>query len=171
MIVTKKRLKCVGVALLIALIVIQFFHPAKNLSNLANNDISRKFTVPDTVLQILKTSCYDCHSNYTVYPWYSKIQPVDWWLTGHINKGKRGLNFNEFSSYRVAKQYDRFKNIVEMTEDHDMPLFSYTMIHRYAILEDGQIALVKEWANSMRDTLKANYPADSLVMPKKVKKG
>ncbi|MDB5281757.1 MAG: cytochrome, partial [Bacteroidota bacterium] len=129
--------------------------------------ITKKFTVPDSVQQILKTSCYDCHSNLTVYPWYSKIQPVDWWLTEHINDGKRGLNFNEFSSYTVAKQYKRFKDIADLVEKKDMPLSSYTFIHRYAILSDGQIDEVKQWTNAMRDNMKASYPADSLVMPKK----
>src|ERR1019366_10052140 len=102
MIVTKQRLKYAGIIVLFALIAIQFFHPQKNLSNDLTNDISKKFAGPDSVQQILKTSCYDCHSNHTEYPWYSKIQPVGWWLTDHINEAKRGLNFNEFSRYRVA---------------------------------------------------------------------
>ena len=167
MILTRQRIKYGVITVLIALVVIQFFHPKKNLSGDLTNDISKKFPVPDSVLQILKTSCYDCHSNHTDYPWYSKIEPVDWWLTSHINDGKRGLNFNEFSSYRVAKQYKRLADINELVEKRDMPLTSYTLIHRYAILSDMQISSVKQWANALRDTIKASYPADSLVLPKR----
>ena len=167
MIINKTRMKYTGIGLLVVLIAIQFFHPDKNLSGELSNDISKKFVMPDSVQQILKTSCYDCHSNHSDYPWYAKIEPVDWWLTNHINKGKRGLNFNEFSTYRIAKQYKRFQDISEMVNKHDMPLPSYLIIHRYAILSEPQIDEVKQWCAVMRDTIKANYPADSLVLPKK----
>ena len=89
-----EKLKYVGFGLLAMLFVIQFFHPQKNFSNNTSYDISKKFPMPDTILQILKTSCYDCHSNFSIYPWYAKIQPVNWWLQHHIDEGKRELNFN-----------------------------------------------------------------------------
>ena len=80
--------------LLLAFIIIQFFRPAKNRSDVISaNDITKKYAVPADVLNILQTSCYDCHSNNTKYPWYSYIQPVAWWLDSHIKNGKRGLNF------------------------------------------------------------------------------
>ncbi len=60
---------------------------------------------------ILKRSCYDCHSNNTVYPWYDRIQPVAWWLQYHVNHGKHSLNFSEFGSYSVARQAKKLKNI------------------------------------------------------------
>jgi len=89
----KKIIKNLFLLLLVALVVIQFIHPPKNNTDEANSmtsDISKVYVVPDSVTQILKTSCYDCHSNNTVYPWYSKIQPVAWWLNDHIEEGKKG---------------------------------------------------------------------------------
>ncbi|MDB5275156.1 MAG: cytochrome [Ferruginibacter sp.] len=94
-------MKKVLLVLLVILVIIQFIHPAKNSSSedaMLVNDISKKYIIPQNVHDILKTSCYDCHSNNTVYPWYSKIQPVDWWLTNHINEGKREVNFSEFAT-------------------------------------------------------------------------
>ena len=64
-----------------------------------------RFPVPVNVMQILRRSCYDCHSDSTVYPWYAEIQPVGWWLNSHIEDGKRGINFNRFGSYRLMRQY------------------------------------------------------------------
>src|SRR5665811_802718 len=104
----KKIFKRILIALLIIFIAIQFIRPAKNRSEgISANDISTKYPVPDSVQAILKVACYDCHSNNTRYPWYAEIQPVAWWLNNHIKDGKRGLNFSEFTSYRIKKQFHR----------------------------------------------------------------
>ena len=98
------------------------------------SDISKVYVVPDSVTQILKTSCYDCHSNNTVYPWYSKIQPVAWWLNDHIEEGKREINFSEFATYRIGRQYKKMDEIIKQVKEDEMPLSSYTLIHKNAIL-------------------------------------
>ena len=162
-----KIFKTIGITLIIVLVVIQFIHPERNLSNDTSNDITKKYTVPDTVQTILRTSCYDCHSNHTEYPWYANIQPVAWWLDHHIDEGKGELNFNTLSSYRIGRQYRKLEKITKEVNDGGMPLSSYTLIHRSAILNDGQKKLVADWANSIHDSIKASYPADSLKMPKR----
>ena len=165
-----KTFKTIGVVLVVILIIIQFIHPERNLSNDTSNDITKKYTVPDTVQAILKTSCYDCHSNHTEYPWYANIQPVAWWLEHHVDEGKGELNFNTFESYRIGRQYRKLEKITKEVNDGGMPITSYTLIHRYAILSDGQKKLVADWANSIHDSIKASYPADSLKMPKRKSK-
>jgi len=165
-----KIFKTIGIILVLVIIVIQFIHPVRNLSNDSSNDITKKYTVPDTVQVILRTSCYDCHSNHTEYPWYANIQPVAWWLDHHVDEGKRDLNFNNFSSYRIGRQYHKLEKITKEVNDGGMPISSYTLIHRYAILSDGQKKLVADWANSIHDSIKASYPADSLKMPKRKSK-
>jgi len=163
----KKLFKNILIGLGVILVAIQFFRPTRNLGADTGHDITTKFKVPDSVQQILKTSCNDCHSNSTMYPWYTNLQPVGWWLQHHINEGKRGLNFSEFATYRIAKQYDRFKGIEKLVKEEEMPLKSYTLIHRYAILNDVQKDVLIKWAVAEQDSFKANYPADSLVMPKR----
>lgn len=150
-----------------ALIIAQFFRPERNLGNDVSRDISTVYPVPADVQQILKTSCYDCHSNHTEYPWYTNIQPVGWWLQHHINDGKHDLNFSEFASYRINKQYRRLEQTMELVQEGEMPLGSYTLIHRDAILDKAKQDILINWANSVRDTIKANNPADSLIMPKR----
>ncbi|MBS1917560.1 MAG: heme-binding domain-containing protein [Bacteroidetes bacterium] len=142
--------------LLIALIVIQFFHPKKNISTaVSQNDITLHFGVPDSVQAILKTSCYDCHSNNTRYPWYNNIQPVAWWLTNHINEGKRELNFAEFAGYAPKKQYHKLNSIVDSQRDGWMPLDSYLWIHRNAVLNPQQKQTLMTWADSLARYIKA----------------
>ncbi len=102
----KKFFKRLFLVLLFALIVIQFFRPAKNKSEgMSKNDITTLYAVPENVQSILKTSCYDCHSNNTVYPWYSQVQPVAWWLDGHIKDGKKDLNFSE---HKISETINEF---------------------------------------------------------------
>ncbi|MEO6231840.1 MAG: heme-binding domain-containing protein [Ferruginibacter sp.] len=106
----KKILKSIGYVLLVGLIIIQFFRPTKNIDisgNLKDNDISKAYYVPKDVTTILETSCYDCHSNNTAYPWYSKLQPVAWWLQDHIDEGKKEINFSEFATYRIGRKYKK----------------------------------------------------------------
>ena len=163
----KKILKRTFQILLLAFIVIQFFRPAKNKSaGISANDISTIYPVPENVQAILKTSCYDCHSNNTVYPWYAEIQPVAWWLNKHIADAKKDLNFSEFAGYSIRRQYRKFEEINDLVKKDEMPLDSYLWIHKYAKLSDQQKLTLANWVTSVRDTIKANYPADSLVRKK-----
>ena len=163
----KKILKITFQILLLAFIVIQFIRPAKNKSSgISANDITKAYPVPENVQAILKSSCYDCHSNNTVYPWYSQIQPVAWWLNNHIQDGKKELNFSEFASYRIGRQYRKLDEVNKQVKEDEMPLESYLWIHKYAKLDDAQKLTLANWVTSVRDSIKAHYPADSLVRKK-----
>lgn len=163
----KKIFKRFFLFLLFAFVIIQFIRPAKNKAEgVGKNDISTIYPVPEDVQSILKTSCYDCHSNNTVYPWYAEVQPVAWWLNGHIKDGKKDLNFSEFAGYRIRRQYKKLEEINELVKKNEMPLDSYLWIHKNAKLNEQQKLTLASWVQSVRDTIKANYPADSLVRKK-----
>jgi len=163
----KKIFKGLFYLLLLGFVMIQFFRPAKNKSEgTSKNDISTLYTVPLDVQNILKTSCNDCHSNNTVYPWYAEIQPVSWWLNSHIEDGKKDLNFSEFATYRIRRQYKKLEEINELVKENEMPLDSYLWIHKDAKLSDQQKLTVANWAEAVRDSIRAKYPPDSLVRKK-----
>ena len=162
-----KTLKRILIGVLLVLIVLQAFRPAKNQSGDVSKDISSNYVVPENVKVILAKACNDCHSNTTRYPWYAEIQPVSWWLGNHIKDGKRHLNFNEFSGYRIARQYKKLEECIEQIKEGDMPLPSYTIIHKNAILTEAEKQTLYNWFEVLRDSIKADYPADSLVIKKK----
>ncbi|MEO8117246.1 MAG: heme-binding domain-containing protein [Bacteroidota bacterium] len=163
----KKILKTLLIILVIAFIVIQFIRPPKNSEEeIAANQITAAYQVPDTVLQLLKTSCYDCHSNTTHYPWYSKIQPAAWFLNDHIVEGKKEINFSNFATYPAYRRYKKFKEIGKEVKDGDMPMFSYTLMHSDASLNAEQKLLIENWAANAMKEMEMKYPADSLVKPK-----
>src|ERR1700690_2981424 len=134
----RKIIRTALLILLAALIIIQFIRPQKNISEgIAINDISSKYSIPGDVQDILKVACNDCHTNNSRYPWYWNIQPVMWFMNGHIEEGKRHLNFSIFTSYKIARQYKLLDNINKEIKSGDMPLTSYTLIHRDAILSEA----------------------------------
>ncbi|MCW5517028.1 heme-binding domain-containing protein [Muriicola sp. Z0-33] len=162
-------LKKILLGLLAILVLIQFFRPEKNDSNDQTYALSKKYEVPENVQKTLKVACNDCHSNLTAYPWYSKVQPVAWWLNDHIEHGKGDLNFSEFINRPIAVQNHKFEEIVEMVEEHEMPLASYTNfgLHAEANLSEEQRTMLINWAKAQMNYLKETYPADSLVMKRR----
>ncbi|MCU0403403.1 MAG: heme-binding domain-containing protein [Chitinophagaceae bacterium] len=154
--------KKAGYILLGALVIIQFFQPGKNNQSLdMANDISKVVTVPEDVHNILKTSCYDCHSNNTQYPWYANIQPLGWWLKDHIDEGKGHLNFQDFALVepserfptKALRQDHKLEEVYETVEEGEMPLKSYTIIHGDAKLTDLQKKSILEWVKAARKEL------------------
>lgn len=139
--------KKIAILLASLFVVIQFIQPKRNLGeSLGENDIAHTVVVPADVQEILSNSCFDCHSNATKYPWYASIQPLGFWLKDHVDEGKKELNFSEFKLYTEKRKAKKFKEIVEELEEDEMPLPSYTWVHKDAILTPVQKAALLAWA-------------------------
>lgn len=146
--------KKILIAALILVIAIQAFRPAKNSSAaVTDKDITHFVNVPDSVMNILQVSCYDCHSNKTNYKWYHEIMPLGWWLDDHVKDGKRHLNFSDFSRYDKKKIDHKLEEIAEETAEHKMPMESYLFLHGEAALSEAQIRLLDEWVKTERNKL------------------
>ena len=150
-----KLLKWIGLVFLILLVGLQFISTRSNQSSaLPSTDFVKTFKVPDGVENILSVSCYNCHSNNTNYPWYSRVQPVGLYLENHINKGKAEMNFSEFGDYSARKQKSKLKSMISQVEKDKMPLPSYTFIHRDARLSKDDKKTLVNYFNSIQDSLK-----------------
>ena len=144
--------KKILVGIVIVLVLIQFIQPAHNDGPAATaQDITHTVAVPDTIASILKTSCYDCHSNHTSYPWYNNISPVNWWLNDHVEEGKRELNFSTFNAYTFKKKAKRLEQTATLVKKNEMPLPSYLWIHGDAKLSDTQKEMMYAWAKTARE--------------------
>jgi hypothetical protein len=162
-------MKKIILALLAIFIIIQFFRPEKNLSNDQRYHIAEKYGIPSDVTLIMQGACNDCHSNLTQYPWYAEIQPGAWWLANHVEEGKEHLNFSEFTNRRIAWQNHKFEEIIEMVDEKEMPLPSYTWfgLHPEADLTDAQRQVLISWAQGQMALLQKQYPPDSLILRKR----
>ena len=164
----KKFFKRLGLVLLAVLVIIQFFRPERNAGKSPGaKNIATVFPVSAEVNGLMKTACYDCHSANTYYPWYANIQPVGWWLNHHVEEGKGELDFDAFADYSPRRQFHKFEEMVEMINEGEMPLSSYTIIHGDADLSEAQKKVLVNWAEAMMDTMKAHYPEDSLKRPRR----
>ena len=125
-----KIIKKILVFLLIALAIAQFFGPEKNEGNLDSVAVFIAETNPPAdVKKILETTCYDCHTDKTNYPWYNSITPVNYWLADHVKDGKKHLNFSKWSSYSLKKKEHKMDELYEEVEKGEMPLNSYMHYH------------------------------------------
>lgn len=148
------KLKKIAVVLAIVLIGIQLIPTAKNKTkNNPKTDFLVNFKASEEVTAIFKTSCYDCHSNNTYYPWYSKIQPIRFMMDNHIKNGKKDLNFNEFNTYSKRRQKSKLKSIIGQLEDGEMPLKSYSLLHKEAKLSTGEKKTIIDWIEKIKDSL------------------
>ena len=147
---TKKLLLSIGFVFL----AIQFIQPVHNNSSLVlKTDILKVVSISDSVQNILKNACNDCHSNNTIYPWYSNIQPMGWIMANHITEGKEELNFSEFGSYSPRKQLSKLNGIANSIKDGTMPLTSYKLIHRNSQLTAKEKTIIINWVALLKDNL------------------
>ena len=156
--------KKILLGLLAIIIIIQFIKPDKNIH--AGNqpyNIATKFTVPNDVQKVLQKACYDCHSNNTAYPWYSHLQPIAWFLNHHIVDGKKKLNFDEYTSKSLRYQYHKLEETEEMIQKGEMPLKSYTIVHKEAVLTQQEKEAIINWVHASKKQMEAEYPLDSLI--------
>lgn len=150
-----KKITLSGIAFFL---LMQLYQPARNIDYgpVTPMHFSRTFSAPAKVQTILQTSCFDCHSNNTNYPWYSYVQPVRLFLDGHINEGKENLNFSEFGTYSKRKQRSKLDRMIKQIQSDEMPLDSYTIIHKKAILTKKSKAVLLNWMKKKSDSISAN---------------
>ncbi|TDM00009.1 MAG: hypothetical protein C4K58_01820 [Flavobacteriaceae bacterium] len=124
--------------LLVFFLLLQWFQPEINQGSLTQSDFFASVKATEEQKQMIQTSCYNCHSNQSKYPWYAKISPVSWILAHHIKEGKEHLNFSTWKELSVLDREDILKEMIEEVEGDKMPLSSYTVMHPEAKLTDAQ---------------------------------
>jgi len=144
-----KKLKFVGLLLLLVFVVMQFVRPEKNKGGTEGITAFKNDTKPsDEVFMILKKNCFDCHSDSTKYPWYAEIAPISYWLADHVKEAKGDFNMSAWEKYSTKKKDHKLEELIEEVEEGEMPLESYTWIHGKLSKEDKEKLI--QWANLVR---------------------
>jgi hypothetical protein len=147
----KKILKWLFAVIGAALVVIQFFGPAKTNPPVdATKTIEANAQLPPEVAAIMSRACYDCHSQQTQWPWYSNVAPVSWFVIDHVNDGRKHLNFSEWGTYDAKRRHHKLEEIGEQVEMGKMPLKSYLPLHPNARLSSEDIGKLIAWAAAER---------------------
>ncbi|MCF8714438.1 heme-binding domain-containing protein [Joostella atrarenae] len=141
-------------------ILLQFFSTEENVQLKAtDSDILIFEETSDEVSAIIKSSCYDCHSNYTNYSFIDKIFPVSLYVNNNIRNGKRVLNFSEWGDYTVLEREIAIVAIDFDVQTERMPKKAYNWLYEEAKITEHEKKLIQDWVYSIRERLiKDNYP-------------
>jgi hypothetical protein len=150
----KTILKWFAIILVVALIGIQFVRPAlTNPPVDESQTINAQLQMTPEVASILDRSCRDCHTNKTVWPWYTKLAPVSWWLADHVNEGRQNLNLSEWGKLPKDRQDRKLRQMCDEILDGAMPLPSYLPMHSAAKLSDQDKKMLCGWTDKERERL------------------
>jgi hypothetical protein len=122
-------------------VVIQFIPVNRD-----NPEITGEIEAPENVMAILQRSCYDCHSNETVWPWYSYVAPASWLIARDVHEGREELNFSQWTSYSEKQKRHKRKECGEEVEEGEMPLWFYTPLHLEAELLPEDVEALLRWS-------------------------
>ncbi len=135
--------------LLIVLVGMQFYRPEKNNAEYRDVTAFEKETqASKSIVAILESKCYDCHSNKTEYPWYAEVAPISYWIADHVEEGNEHFNVSKWNSYDAKKKDHKLDELIEEVEEGHMPESSYTLMHG-EISEEEKSALI-QWAKKAR---------------------
>lgn len=149
-----KILRYLLLGLGLVLIIIQFVPnelPAVEMDNPA--DLLATDQVEGEVANLLKTACYDCHSNSTKYPWYSHVAPVSWLVAKDTREGREEVNFSNWTDYEMMDQLKILDDVYSVIEEEHMPLPIYITMHSEADLTPEQRQKIMAWAESTMDII------------------
>jgi len=110
--------------------------------------------------ELARRACMDCHGNQTVWPWYSHVAPVSWFVVDHVKEAREKLNFSDYDGTEESEE------MIKEIRQGDMPLSSYTLIHQSAKLseaeKDSLVAGLRRTFDSEPDDSEALEALDSL---------
>jgi hypothetical protein len=136
--------------ILLVLLITQFFPPARtNPPVEPSRTIHAAFKVDPAVASAFTRACNDCHSNLTVWPWYSKVAPASWLVVSDVRRGRGAMNFSDWKSLTPEKQQEVLPEICKEVTDHDMPTEEYVLAHPRAKLTTAEVDSICRWVNSI----------------------
>ena len=139
----KKLLPVLLVVLVVALLVIQLIPVQRG-----NPPVTADMPTSPEVKAILKRACYDCHSNETVWPWYSRIAPVTWLVAWDVAEGREEVNFSIWDQYGPKDQGEKIHESWETVAEGEMPPWYYTIVRREARLSPEDRQVLRTWAEA-----------------------
>lgn len=146
-----KFLRILLILLVAALVVIQFIGIERSNPEFDQSlDLITMEKPPMDVEKILRASCYDCHSNETIWPWYSYVAPASWLIKQHVDDGRDNINFSDWGEYELEDRAYIIEEMIEEVEDGEMPFPGYDVFHPDAKLSEEQKKALFNWLRSIQ---------------------
>ena len=129
--------------LIVALLLAQFVPVDRT-----NPPVETWVDAPADVVAVLERACYDCHSNETVWPTYSRVAPISWLVANHVHEGRESVNYSTWNRYSAEERAELLEESWEEVEEGEMPEKGYTLLHSQARLSDADRSLLRSWAGT-----------------------
>lgn len=113
-----------------------------------NPSVRMEVDAPANVKRILERSCYDCHSNRTRWPWYSRVAPVSWLVAHDVHEGREEINFSEWPMFDFEEQDHLLEQVEKQVSRGKMPLPVYLIMHSDAALSRADREVLLAWARA-----------------------
>jgi hypothetical protein len=149
----KKKWKQSLAALVILFPAAQFFQPART-NPPVKTDFLKTTAAPPHIAAMFRSACYDCHSDETRWPWYSRVSPVSWQIAQDVNHGRKHVNLSEWPAAKPDLARRKIEDMSDEIDDGDMPLKKYTLIHADARLTPSQRTELTQWLDAQAAALK-----------------
>lgn len=137
-------------ALAVVFVIIQFFPIDKNNPPAdAAKDFLAVNNAPAEVVKLFHTACYDCHAHTTVYPWYTSVAPVSWFIGNHIAEGRQHTNYSLWTEYNAEQKERKLEETIKVIADKEMPMLTYWMIHWEAKISPEERKTMTDWLETL----------------------
>jgi hypothetical protein len=143
---TKIAVGCVAV-----LILIQVIQPSRtNPPVVPSRSLQAHLAVPPEVQTVLKRACYDCHSSETVWPWYSHVAPVSWYVANDVNTGRGHVNFQDWEAQVNPQEgLEHLGLVCKLMREGSMPPADYRIMHRVSNVSPEETNAVCAWTQKI----------------------
>lgn len=144
-----KWIKTVGIIVAVVLLVAQVYRPERSNPQVdPQRGIHAILSVDPTVTTVFNRACRDCHSNQTVWPWYTSVAPASWLVVSDVRRGRTAMNLSEWGNYTPQQQQKHLKAICSEVTEGEMPALQYIWMHRDAVLNPAEKAAVCQWTRA-----------------------
>ena len=149
-----KVLKWLVIAIACLFVVMQFIRPARINPPVDESQTIQAHThMTPQVSAILDRSCRDCHSNKTVWPWYTNVVPISWFIVNHVNGGRHMMNLSEWGRLEQHRQENKLTQMCDEVTDGAMPLSTYTPLHPGSKLSTADVKTLCDWAEAEKERI------------------
>ena len=136
------------VAVVAGLLLLQLVPVART-----NPPATGTIAAPPETMAVLRRACFDCHSNETVWPWYSRVAPISFLVASDTTEGRRELNFSTWDKYDAATKLKLLRKSWKETAKGEMPMWIYRVNHPEARLSPADLAVLQAWLTSVAPPL------------------
>lgn len=158
----RARVKWSVVAVMAILILIQIIQPSRtNPPVIPSRSLEAHVDVPREVQAVLKRSCYDCHSSATVWPWYSHVAPVSWYVAHDVNVGRSHINLQDWEAQVNEQEGKEHLGLVcKLIREGKMPPADYRVMHNGSDVSPQETNAVCAWTQKVGAVEDSDKKAD-----------